>query len=251
MQAAERWASDHRSKRERRLGLAMGTSLLVRPLAALVPVVVVPVFLRYLGTERYGVFEIVSSLAAWVGLTSFGLGFGLNNRLMDCYVSGDQPRARSYVSSAVFPMLGVLLLGSTTVVAAIVVIDWHSLFNVSSGIGQGELRWTILAALLLPLVGVCCNFAPAVFSAYQEIHQQAWWEALARLATLAACLLLPFTALGMPGSVLALGGVPVFVGLLSQFWLWGWSKPWLRPHPRFVDRHLLWNILQDGFLLLT
>lgn len=251
MPAADPGTRADRPVRERRLRLAVGSSLLVRPLAALVPVVVVPVFLRYLGAERYGIFEIVSSLAAWVGLTSFGMGFGLNNRLMDCYVSGDRRQARAYVSSAFFPMSGVLLLGSITAIAAIALIDWRAIFNVSPAVGDAELRWAIAVGVLLPLAGVCANFAPAVFTAYQEVHQQVSWEAVARVATLAACLALPLTSLGIPGAVLALGGVPVLVGLSSQLWLWGWSKPWLRPHPRLVARELLGGILRDGLLLFA
>src|SRR5512139_1286747 len=123
MPATDRPEEAHRTKRERRLALAVGATLVVRPIAVLVPVLVVPVFLRYLGAERYGVFEIVSSLAAWVGLTSFGLGFGLNNRLMDCYVAGDQQKARSYVSSAFFPMLAMLALGGAAAIAAIAAVD--------------------------------------------------------------------------------------------------------------------------------
>jgi O-antigen/teichoic acid export membrane protein len=251
MQAVDRREEAHRTRRERRLALAVGANLVVRPIAVLVPVLVVPVFLRYLGTERYGVFEVVSSLAAWVGLTSFGLGFGLNNRLMDCYVSGDERRARSYVSSAFYPMLGTLALGSAVAVAAIPAVDWPAVFHVSAAVAPRELRWAIAAGVLVPLVGVCCNFAPAVFTAYQEMHQQALWEAFARVATLAACLLLPLTQMGVPGAVLALGGVPVVVGLLSQAWVWGWSKPWLRPHPSLVDRTLLRGIARDGILLFT
>jgi O-antigen/teichoic acid export membrane protein len=240
-----------RPARDRRLRLAVGSSLLVRPLAALVPAVVVPVFFRYLGAERYGLFEIVSSFASWVGLTGFGVGFGLNNRLMDCYVGGDRERARAYVSTAFFPMLGVLLAGCLTLAGAIAVVDWRSLFNVSGGIEGSELRWAVAAAVLPPLVGVCVNFAPAVLAAYQEIHHQVAWEAVARIATLAACLSLPLTALGVPGAVLALGGVPVLVGLVSQLWLWGSSKPWLRPDPGLVDKALLGGILRDGLALFA
>ncbi len=57
---------NHRAGREGRLRWAIITSLCVRPLAVLIPLIVVPVFISYLGTERYGLYESIGAMAAWV-----------------------------------------------------------------------------------------------------------------------------------------------------------------------------------------
>ena len=91
--------AERRAARGRRLRLSIITSLLVKPLALVITAVTVPLFLRYLGEERYGLYESIGALAAWIALTDAGLGLGLINRLTECHVSGDDHLARRYVSS--------------------------------------------------------------------------------------------------------------------------------------------------------
>src|SRR6266536_773589 len=100
----------HRSLRERRIKLAILTSILVRPLALLVPVVIVPLFLKYLGSERYALFELISALAMWLALSDGGLASGLVNRLQNCQVNGEEALARRYVSSLVVALGAVALI---------------------------------------------------------------------------------------------------------------------------------------------
>src|SRR4051794_2990127 len=78
---------DHRSTRGRRLRVAILTALIARPLSVVVSVVCLPLFVKYLGAERYGLYESVAALAVWLAMTNGGLSLGLQNRLQDCYVS--------------------------------------------------------------------------------------------------------------------------------------------------------------------
>src|SRR5256885_3826975 len=92
-------AIDHTAQRTRRFIWSIITSFLTRPLAVVISLVSVPLFLKYLGRERYGVYEWVGSLAVWLGMTNAGLSLGLVNKLADCYVSGDKALARRYVTA--------------------------------------------------------------------------------------------------------------------------------------------------------
>ncbi len=241
--------SEHRSTRDTRLKWAILSSILVRPLAVLIPILVLPVFVRYLGVNRYGLFETVSSLAVWIGLSNFGLGFGLRNRLMDCHISGDQLLARKYVST-LFSFMSILfcvLLGAVTLITLL--IPWVSIFHAQGISSLTELRWAVFTALTVPLLGMTISYAPSIYTAYQEIHRQNLWEGIGKIATVTACLLVPTTSLGISGAILALAGTSVIVALANEMWLWFVAKPWLRPSFALFDRTLLRALVHDGFLL--
>src|SRR5688500_4547367 len=65
-------ANAHRAERTRRIRLSLLTSLLFRPLAFITPMIAIPLFLRYLGNARYGLYESVAALAAWLGMSNLG-----------------------------------------------------------------------------------------------------------------------------------------------------------------------------------
>ncbi len=68
--------------------------LLTKPLATVITLVSVPLFLRYLGKEGYGLYQAIIAFSAQLALTNAGLSSGLVNKLTDCHVSGDRELAR-------------------------------------------------------------------------------------------------------------------------------------------------------------
>lgn len=239
----------HRMIRGKRLKLAIITSLLVRPLAVLIPLIVVPLFVRYLGKDKFGVFELVSSLGAWVGLANIGLGFGLNNRLMDCYVTGNQDLAKRYVSTLFSSMIALFGIGILLIVPLSFLVNWQAIIQASKVITNHEFQWVMFLALLFPLIGVCINLAPAIYSAYQENHRQNLWDGISKMLTIIACFSVSYTHYGLYGVLFAILGVPIVITICNHIWLWVKVKPWLSPSPSFFEFKLLRGLLTDGILL--
>jgi O-antigen/teichoic acid export membrane protein len=241
----------HRATRDARLKWAVMSAVFVRPLAVLIPILIVPLFVRYLGNERYGLFESISALAVWIGLTNMGLGFGLTNRLVDCHVSGDTELARRYVSTLFTSTLGILCIALAVVLGLVLYVNWRDLLHASAQVSPVEVQYAVCVALIIPLVSVTTSYAPSVYSAYQETHHQNLWDGVGKVTTVLACLVLPHTRLGIAGAIFALSGTPVIIALTNQAWLWFYLKPWLRPSLRYFDRRLLANLLHDGILLFV
>src|SRR5687768_2495209 len=87
----------HRALRKKRLKQSLFSSLITRPISFLLPLITVPLFLKYLGgKERYGLYESIGALAMYIGITNAGLTLGLINHLTECHVSGDREQARRY-----------------------------------------------------------------------------------------------------------------------------------------------------------
>src|SRR5215211_7980930 len=64
---------DHRAMRSRRLKQSIFSSVITRPISFLLPLITIPLFLKYLGTARYGLYESIGALAMYIGLTNAGL----------------------------------------------------------------------------------------------------------------------------------------------------------------------------------
>src|SRR5205809_6238776 len=102
----------HRSRWHRQAVLTTAIGMAARAIAVPVRLVTIPLALRLLGTERYGVWLSLGSLLAWIGFVGPGLGYGLLNAVSEASGRDDWSAIRRHVSPPVLPIgsLGLLLL---------------------------------------------------------------------------------------------------------------------------------------------
>ena len=243
--------AERRAARGRRLKLSILTSLLVKPLALVITAVSVPLFLRYLGEERYGLYESIGALAAWIALTDAGLGLGLINRLTECHVSGDDHLARRYVSSFSVALVVLVLAAAAVLTVAVPLVDWGAVFPAEGEVARRETPAAVWAAGFLVLLGLASSYPTAIYTAHQELHRNNLWDGAAKLATLGACVAVVFTPFGLVGVVVAATGAAVAVRLINTVHLFAVAKPALRPHPRLFDATLLRATLVEAFGLFV
>lgn len=60
----------------------------------------VPITIRYLGENQYGIWLTLSSVLMWLGNLDFGIGNGLRNKLAESFAKEDYQLARKYLSTA-------------------------------------------------------------------------------------------------------------------------------------------------------
>ncbi|MBI6102240.1 oligosaccharide flippase family protein [Clostridium perfringens] len=60
----------------------------------------VPISLKYLGNQRYGIWQTMMSLIGFVSLTNFGIGNGLRNRVTEYFTNDDKIGLKKVISSA-------------------------------------------------------------------------------------------------------------------------------------------------------
>lgn len=243
--------TDHKTKRGSRITSAIVTSLLIKPLAVLTPVLVIPLFIRYLGKDGYGTYETITNLAVWLGLSNLGLGVGLINHLTDCYVRGDRTLAQRYVSTAVVAMVVVAVVLSVLGLPLAFLANWSHLLQISDASLAAKLPLAVYVCFLSVAFGMCASIVNPIYSAYQEIHRSNYWDAVSRIASIGACFALVYTPFGLAGAVIAVCFVPSFVRCLNAVSLVALEKPWLFPRPNLISLSLLRDILRDGLGLFV
>ena len=137
----------------------------------------VPLTVRYLGSERYGVWMTISTLLTWLSLTDIGLGNSLTNALAEAYATNRRDLGKIYVAS-VFWMLCVaslVIAGASAILWPFV--NWGSLVNVSSASVAAEVGPALAVTLAVFLVNFPLSIVYRVLSAYQETPLANLWLA--------------------------------------------------------------------------
>lgn len=92
-----------------KLKLSLITNAFVKIISTLVNFLLVPLLLGYLGTERYGVWLTVFSIAGWFTLFDLGLGNGLKLKLTEAFSKRKLKEIKLLISTS-YLILGVVVL---------------------------------------------------------------------------------------------------------------------------------------------
>jgi O-antigen/teichoic acid export membrane protein len=227
------------------------TGLIGRGLGLLVAVVSVPLTVRYLGAERYGVWVTISSFLAFLSFTDFGLANSLTNALGKAYGEDRRELARSYVSSA-FWILCLIALG--LIVAGSIVAP-HLTALVFPRAQSALVEKEITPALIIAFVIFALNFplliTSRVLAAHQENALANLWSMAGGLANLTAILLVIEFQGGLLWLVLGCSGFGLVTNIVCAIWLFGFRKPWLRPHFAALDPAVMKDLFSTGWKFLV
>ena len=184
------------------------TSLSSRGLGILCQLVQVPLALRYLGQESFGVWVTLASISYLISFSDFGIGMGAQNQITEALSVGNEPRARKLCLTTLVYLCAVAL-GLIVVGAPIfLLVPWGTAFKLS----DPTLVRTMPGAMTTFLVLACLNVPLVLARRLTYATQQAWLDNVA----------------AMVGNVLGLVGVFLgaylhlgFQGYVTVTWLSG------------------------------
>ncbi|HTV66338.1 MAG TPA: lipopolysaccharide biosynthesis protein [Bryocella sp.] len=237
---------DAASSRYGRIGQAVGSGALVRVLASAITLVSLPLAVRYLGAERYGVWATITTTAVWINLLDLGIANTLTNHISRAYALGDKDHAARGLTNALALTGGVAALAGVAAAFLFPRVDWARLLNVSTNISGDEVRSTVAAAVVLMLLALPCNLVSKVLAGYQELHRSNYAACAAAVAGLCGLVLGVALRVSMPVLFVMSAGCLTFANLLLLLIVIAWHKPWLRPRARWIDRSTAQDLLSSG-----
>lgn len=240
------------SGRGGRAKLAISTSLLSRLIATGTSFLVLPITIRYLGNEGYGLLTTISSVVAWLQFTNMGIGLGLQNALTEEYAKADTTAQRELVSTAVFALLGIgsclALLGS----AIFPIVNWLAVFPPTSGRFTTEIPWAVLIVFIGFVSTIVLGFLIPLYAARQELHITSVQTVITSFCSLGALLGAVHLRVGLSGIIVATIGVPALTQWSFALWtLFGRGLPDLRPRWSVVSRPAWQRIYKNGLSFLA
>lgn len=238
-------------ERHRHIAWTTVTAACAKAAAALAMLISVPLTLRYLGPERFGLWMAISAVISMLGFADFGLGNGLLNAVSHASGRGDRRSIHASVSNG-FIMLAAI--GGLILVLFLFVyrhVPWPSVFNVSSTTAALESGPVVL-------VLVACFIATLPLGATQKIQlglQQGYWgnlwETLGSVLGLLGIIVATQLQAGLPWIALSMAGVPVIFRAVNTLVFFGYQEKALRPRIGHVDPGVIRRLIRTGFLFFV
>ncbi len=175
--ARERFA--RHSPRARSVGLFFVSSLFSRSLGALCQLLQVPIAIRALGNEAFGLWISLMSISYLVTFADFGLGQGTQNKLAEAFAAGRREAQRELFANA-FIVLSAI--GATLYIAGSVLIravDFSALFHIRSP----DVRLAAPGAVRTVLLFFCVNFPLGLAQRLSYARQMGWMHNLCQAAS--------------------------------------------------------------------
>ena len=225
-----------RLRRDRQALKTAGAGLIAQVLGYGARLAVIPLSLKLLGTERYGLWLAVGSLIAWGGIADFGFSPGLVNVVAGASGHADREAMRRHISTAfvVYTVLAAILA-----LAVLAVSQWPglpALIGVRNPDLAKETRLLVAVCGLVFAGTMLTRVIPTACTALQEGYLGVWSYLVGSLVSLV--LLVPLVRGG--GSLLSYALVisvpPLAAEAALGVYLFGWRHPDLRPELRSCDR---------------
>jgi len=235
-------------ERYRRLLLSAGSTLLGRLVGGLSVLISIPLTVRYLGAERYGVWVTISSLVLILGSADLGIGNGLVNAISRAAGRAELRAVSGAVSSAWFCFLSIFAVLLLVMAGADCLVDWGRVFNVQdAGLAADAGIAFNLAALLFAL-GIPLSTAYNLQRGLQESYLGNLWLAAGNLAGFLLLLAALWLRAGLPLLVLVLSSGPLLGHLANHIHQFHFRRPDLRPTWTMVELAGTASLLREGFL---
>lgn len=203
--------------------------------AILVGLLLVPLTLKYVSSETYGVWLAISSMVAWFSFFDIGINNGLKNRLTEALARGDIPLAKKYVSTTYALLTLIFVPLMLIMLIAAPMLDWFSILNLDQQEVEG-----LLAAVCIVITYFCINFILSTVNVVMQADQRpadaAFRSFVQQLLSLAVIWVLTLTTDGsLVKLCLALCVSPIVVVALFNLTLFNGRYKTIAPAFRDID----------------
>lgn len=142
-------------------------SFVFKLLAILSSFLMIPIMIKYLGNEQYGIWSTLLSILSWIILFDIGIGNGLRNKISESLAKDDTQKAQTYISTA-YTIIGFVSIGLIAVFLSIsFYIPWQSVFNTEVLSGD-DLRVVVTVVALFLFLNFWLSLINQVFNGLQK-----------------------------------------------------------------------------------
>ncbi|MGD7653307.1 MAG: hypothetical protein ACQCXQ_08845, partial [Verrucomicrobiales bacterium] len=168
----------HAERRNRSIRLAVVTSFLSKAGTVLLQALSMPIAIRVLGREEFGLYTTVNLTLSTVAMLQVGVGPALTHGLTKARAGDDGKLQRALGSSAFFLMAGVALLAGLALGLVLVAVPLPVIYGEEFEGKQGMLRPALWVGLLLFLMLFVLNLTERIREGHLEVAANNTWGAV-------------------------------------------------------------------------
>lgn len=233
--------------RTRQAQLNIIVSSVLKVFNMIIAFMLVPLTIKYISSEQYGIWTTISSIVAWMGYFDIGFGGGLKFRFAEAKANNDNATAKRYVSTT-YVLLSVLF----SIVGGLVLIlnhfiNWSTILQLSPTY-TNVLRTTFGLMIVFSSIHIVVQTIMTVVEANQQPALSELIKTLGQLFSFIGIYVLSQTTHGnLIYLVVAFSMIPCIVTIISSVIIY-FTKQYrvFRPAMSSIDFRLTKNILNMG-----
>lgn len=219
----------------------------IKGLNIIINLAYVPLLVKTLNVEVYGIWLTITSIVAWLGFFDLGLGHGLRNKVTEALAISNISLAKSYISTTYLTMLIMACLIIALQFVFFPLIDWTKVLNAPLYMGK-ELKFLLLFVFSFFCIQLVLKLLTSILLALQK---PALSSLIITLSQLLAFLIIFFIVkFGVPTSLLKLGIIisfaPIIVLLIFTIIFFSGRYKLYRPTLSTFDIGLVYPIFSLG-----
>lgn len=226
----------------------IGLISIYRTLSIVLNLLTVPVLIRILGTNDYGIWIALSSVLAWMNFFDFGISQNLQNKIASTLALGKLKETKILVSST-YMVISLLMFTAFIILSIISTnVDWATLLNAEQGKSE-VLKWCALIILGSVASQIILKLVSSVLFAYQKTNLIEFIGVINQIVTLLATIYLSkLTILDIPILAVAIiyGVIPFIIWLCSNIIFFKFSFKLVSPSVPYIKVSKFGNILKSS-----
>lgn len=212
-------------RRSRAVRLTITASFAAKGFSVVCALAQVPIALRYLGTEGYGLWVTLVGLTVMLNFIDFGLGIGMQQAMAVAFGRDDHEAVRRtfFTGAAALGALALLLLALGIPLA--LTVNWAALLRIHDPVLRAQSHAALAVTLAACALGLPLNAVPRLAGAVQRGWIHAGWIAGGSAGTLLAVVWAAHARWSFTGFIAAATLVPVAQGIgtiVHLAWRLGW-----------------------------
>lgn len=233
-------------RRSRGIASATLTAIFGKGTSLLVSAAIVPLTVRYLGSEGYGLWITISSTATMFFVLDIGIASTLTNLISEAYSADDKERAATYFATAFWLVLGISALLGLAGWILWLHVPWVSIFHVQNSALANDTSRAMAAAFIVFLFALPTGLAAKILGGYQELHASNLFVAAGSALSLLAVVAVVYFHGSLSLLVAGFAGSTVAANATCLLWICFFHKPWMMPWPRLINRGCIGQIFRSG-----
>jgi O-antigen/teichoic acid export membrane protein len=236
------------AERNRRAVITGSATTLARAAQIGTSLITVPLTLKYLGNERFGLWMTINSVLVMAAFADFGVGNGVLNAVAKAFGKDDMGEVRKAVSSgfAILNSIAVLLLLSFFAIYRF--INWGNFFRVVSPQARSEAGPALAVFAICFALNISMDVVQRVQLGLQQGYRYGLWQLCGSIMGFIGVLTGIWLHVSLPMLVVAIAGTPVFATTLNAIHFFDFVRPDLRPRYREVSTDVIFQIASLGGL---
>lgn len=243
-------ADIHATRRNASIRLAVITSFLSKAGTVLLQLLSIPIAVRVLGREEFGLFTTVNLTLSTISLLQVGVGPALTHGLTRARAAADGDGQRELGSTAFFLMAGIALVAGLALAAVLVLVPLQAIYGEAFAGRENALRPALWAGLGLFLLLFVLNLTERVREGHLEVASNNLWGAAGNVM---AALFVGVGVWWVPEVwylVVAVHGAMVIGKLCNTAALWR-KHPLMLPSPKWFRPAVARLLFSDGMAFST